>query len=146
MAELNRRNLQQSTITRIFGQVRAENFQEWNLIELHERLRILDQAYEKFQFENLNIIETLAQPNALPVHIENAERVEENYLNARIIFSGRIDELENEQRIHRDVELRRLALNNVVGRENNGNGNDRPAIANDVRLERITPDIFHGEC
>lgn len=147
MAELNRRNLQQASIARIFGQVRGEDFPDWSLIELRESQRMLDQAYENFQTENLNIVETMAQPNALPIHIEVAERVEENYLSARIIFSRRIEELEGIAQNERNEELRRLALNAVpVVRENaNNQGNNRPNIGNDVRLERITPDIFHGE-
>lgn len=139
MADLNRRAAQQAAVARIFGQVHGEQFQNWNLLELQERLRMLDNAYRLFHDEHMNVVENFAEPDALQVHIDNAAIVEENYLDARVTFNARINELENVQRAENVVQP--IPQNIPLNNNGNENGNNRQ----DFRLERITPTIFSGE-
>lgn len=140
MAELNRREAQRAAIIRIFGQVHGEQFPQWELLELRERLKMLEQAFERYNVEHLNIIENFAEPDALEVHNEAVAQTEENYMETRLIFLNRILELENEQNQHN--ELVNPPIQQIIPFPER---NDRAVIANDVRLERISPEIFYGD-
>lgn len=130
--EFNRRNYQKAVVDRCLRFTQSAEFGEADVVQLQDRLRLLENAFERFQTEHLAVLEENVLPQDMAVQEEVATDVETSFLTASAKIRERINELQ---------PIRDVPPNGAQ------NGNHLPhfAGANDLRLERIPMNVFEGE-
>lgn len=131
--ELNRRETQRGIIFRTQKFVDDEMATS-NMVMLRERMKILNQAFERFQVEHNVVIETLVQPEDMEAQNEMYESVQQKYLQLKTAIESRQDELVElvEQDIERDRERQNEEHDQEIrNNQFNGEDNERDSEANE---------------
>lgn len=128
---LNRRATQRNTIQRAEKFSLSDAMASVTMIELEERARLLNAAYERFQEEHMSVVEAV-EPGDMAVQHTFANETEAMYEQTLFRLMNRLHELNDERASAAPVaEERELS----PGR----------AGAAEVRLERIKPMKFTGD-
>lgn len=89
---LNARESQRAKIVRIRDYTKAQTFNQANLIELRERMRLLRQALDNYNDEHAKVLENV-QANDMDVQNDAAALVDEIYMEAFLALETRMDEI-----------------------------------------------------
>lgn len=91
--EFNRREAQRQAIVRLNTFVNTERFQQTDLIAVEDRLRLLENSYERINEEHLTLLEANVQPDDLDAQHELATAVEDLFLETYGRLRARITAL-----------------------------------------------------
>lgn len=167
--DLNRREAQRNAIKRVSDFVASDSFPEASIVELNERVRLLQAAYERFMDEHLRVVEEV-EASEMSVQHTHANEAAAMYERSLIRMKERINQLNCMEREARNQEARELEAqarearlqeaqeHEAQSREARARADQAQQVAmeqladppramapSDVRLERIKPMRFSGD-
>lgn len=139
--ELNRRDAARASITRQNAFALSEELNNLTLLEVQERLNMLDRLFERFNNEHFAVLENIVQVgDMVPMNVY-LDEVENMYLATLVLLKARIEQLRPEPVVQPVQQLPERAEN----MEPIGVHRQMNRAAPDICLERITPPVFSGD-
>lgn len=132
--ELNRRNAVRAAIERSLEFVRSPGLANLNLMATQERLRMVEEAFVRFNDEHLAVLENIVAGADMQIFNDYFAEVEEMQLEIVIALKGRLKDL---QPVPVAAPIQVQPINRIV------QPNDQNVP--DICLERINPPIFRGD-